>query len=280
MLIHNETLELSGDRDMVIHLQAGMLEGRVADAVTKEPIGLAAVQLFPTEGVEFTVAGSCDESGRFRLPRVPPGRFRLRVSADGYSPGDKIVEIPAGPAGPPVEVALEPAPGLELRVRLASGVVPNHVQLRAETPTGVLAMLEQRRVEKGGVVRISTLAAGTWHLAVGASGSSLARLTATVPGPPVAVILPDAARLHIHVPALAESNLVGTVGLYAPGGAPLEILTLGGQVETRTTVADGRATIAAVPAGTWSVQVETPDGRRWGTVAITDGQRESIVQVE
>jgi hypothetical protein len=279
LLIHNDTLEISGDRDVVIRLRAGALEGQVADAATKKPIGTAAVQLFPTEGPEFTVAGSADKSGRFRLPRVPPGRFRLRVQADGYSPREQTVEVPAGPAGPPVEVSLEPAPGLELRVRLASGGIPSLVDLRVTTLSGS-TQTERRRVDGDGRARFTTLPAGTWQLALGASGGGLVRIMATVPGPPVDVTFPNAAPLHVQVPALAESNLLGEVALYDFAGKPLEVMAMTGQLETREPVIGGLATIPAVPAGTWNVRVDAPDGRQWRAVAITDGRGEAVVQME
>jgi hypothetical protein len=190
------------------------------------------------------------------------------------------VEVTAGPAGPAVEVALERAPGLELRVRLASGAVPAYVTVRAETPAGLPAVAEQRRVDEEGHARLTTLPAGTWQLVLGASHGGVVRLVATVPGPPVDVTFPDAAPLIVDVPAIVESSFIGSVALYDPAGKPLEVLSPSGQIETRGAVVGGRATIASVPAGTWRIQVETPDGRRFSAVATTDGQHQAAVALE
>jgi protocatechuate 3,4-dioxygenase beta subunit len=280
MLTHNDTLDLTGDREIVIRLEAGALDGKVVDAATREPVAAAIVQLHPVAGTDFVVAGGSDESGHFHLPRVPPAEFHLRVTAEGYSAGERTVEVPAGPAGPAVEVALERATGLELRVRLASGAVPAYVTVRAETPAGLPAVAEQRRVDEEGHARLTTLPAGTWQLVLGASHGALVRLVATVPGPPVDVTFPDAAPLIVDVPAIVESSFIGSVALYDPAGKPLEVLSPSGQIETRGAVVGGRATIASVPAGIWRIQVETPDGRRFSAVATTDGQHQAAVALE
>lgn len=280
MLTHNDTLDLTGDREIVIRLEAGALDGKVVDATTREPIEAAIVQLHPVTGTDFVVAGGTDQTGRFHLPRVPPAQFHLRVTADGYAPREQTVEVPAGPAGPEVEVALERAPGLELRVRLASGAKPGLVTVRAETPAGALVVAEQRQADAEGRVRLTTLPTGVWPLVLATSGGGLVRLVATVPGPPVDVTFPGAAPLAVDVPAIAESAFLGSVALYDPAGKPLEVLSPSGQIDTRTTVIGGRATIAAVPAGIWIVQVDTPDGRQWSAVAITDGQRPAAVEIE
>ncbi len=280
MLTHNDTLDLTADREIVIRLEAGALDGRIVDATTREPIETAIVQLHPVAGTDFVVAGGTDESGRFHLPRVPPAQFSLRVTADGYAPREQTVEVPAGPAGPAVEIALERAPGLELRARLASGAKPGLVTVRAETPAGALVVAEQRPADAEGVVHLTTLPAGVWQLVLGTSGGGLVRLVATVPGPPVDVTFPGAAPLVVDVPALAESPLIGSVALYDPAGKPLEVLSPSGQIDLQATVVGGRATMAAVPAGTWRVQVETPDGRQWSAVVTTDGQRPVAVEVE
>lgn len=280
MLVHNETLEILSDRDVTIRLEAGALEGLVVDAATGEPVATAAIQLSPTEGAEFMVAGSTGAEGWFTLPRVPPGRFRLRTVAEGYSPAEQLVEVSAGETPASVEVALEPVPGLELEVRLASGAIPAFVDVRAETPIGVPPVWERRPVGADGRVRVSTLPPGSWHLRLGAAGGGLVEIDVTVPGPPVAVVVPDAAPLHVQVPAIIESSLVGTVVLLDPAGRPLEVFTPSGQIVIASSMIGGQAAIAAVPAGTWNVLIETPDGGRWSTVAVTDGRHETRVRVE
>jgi len=82
---------------------APILEGRVVDAVTLDPLPEAHVVLAEIEG-----AGTItDAEGRFRLPGLPPGSYTLRVSYMGYGPSRRAITIGGEPA-PALEVRLEP----------------------------------------------------------------------------------------------------------------------------------------------------------------------------
>lgn len=275
-LIYNDTLELTADREVVLRLEAGSFRAEVRDAATGKPLATATVQLFPTTGADFVVAGATDAAGHVLLPRVPPGTRRLRVSAEGYKAGEQVVEVAAGPAGETVEVALEPAAGLGLVVHLASGAVPAEVEVRAEGA----GLSERRKVASDGSVRLASLPAGRWTLAVTAPGGSPVRIAATVPGPPVPVTLPDAAPLQVEVPALLESNLIGSLRLVDGAGRALEVVNSSGLLAPQTALVAGRATVPAVPAGAWTLQAETPDGRRWNAAVTTDGRNVQVLRLE
>lgn len=275
-LIYNDTLELAADREVVIRLEAGSFRAEVREAASGKPLAAATVQLFPTAGAEFVVAGATDAAGRVLLPRVPPGTRRLRVSAEGYKAGEQVVEVAAGTSGETVEVALEPAAGLGLVVHLASGAVPPEVEVRAEAA----GLSERRKVASDGRVRLASLPAGRWSLAVTAPGASPVRIAATVPGPPIPVTLPDAAPLQVEVPALLESNLIGSLRLADGAGRMLEAVTAAGQLVSQIPLVAGRATVTAVPAGAWTLQAETPDGRRWNAAVTTDGRNVQVLRLE
>lgn len=278
MLVHNDTLALSGDREITIRLEPGSLAGEVADATTGAPVGGAFVELRPTAGAEFAIAGSSEESGPFLLPRVPPHRYRLTVRADGFTPHQREVEVVAGGGNPPQEVVLEPAPGLEVRVHLATGGVPTFLDLRAESPAGAV-VAERRTVGPDGRVLLASLPTGPWKLTLGAPGAGLVRLAAVVPGDPLEVALPPAAPLVVEVPALAESERIGRVTLTDGQGGTLMVLEAGSVVQAWPFVGN-RATLPAVPAGIWTVRVELPDGRRWQGTTTTDGQTAATVILE
>jgi hypothetical protein len=275
-LTYNDTLELTADREIVLRLENGAFRGQVRDAATGKPLATAYAQLSPTAGAEFLVAGATDAAGQVLLPRVPPGTLRLRVSAEGYKADERTVEVAAGPTGETVEVELEPAAGLDLVVHLASGTVPAEVEVRAEAA----GLAERRKVERDGHVRLPSLPAGTWNLAVTAPGGSPVRVVAQVPGPAVAVILPDAAPLQVEVPALLESDLIGSLRLADAAGRLLEIVSPAGQLGSQTALVAGRALVPAVPAGAWNLQAETPDGRRWSAVVTTDGRSSLVLRLE
>src|SRR2546422_2310923 len=73
----------------------GEIRGHVINAATKAPISTAKV-------AAAAVQTSTDIDGAFRLHGLQPGRFRFRIPALGYGPGELAVEI--GPASPSVDV--------------------------------------------------------------------------------------------------------------------------------------------------------------------------------
>lgn len=83
----------------------GLVTGSVVDATTGAAIFGAQVALESTDRRAVT-----DERGRFTLPAVPPGIWRIQVRAIGYRPAI-IPDIAVGSGKPAtVSVRLEPAP--------------------------------------------------------------------------------------------------------------------------------------------------------------------------
>jgi iron complex outermembrane receptor protein len=82
--------------------ESGVVSGRVVDAATGTPVSTAAVRVVGT--VLLTIA---DDSGRFELRGVPPGRRRLWVERIGYAPRELEISVSAG-ARAELEIALEP----------------------------------------------------------------------------------------------------------------------------------------------------------------------------
>ncbi|MDQ3606639.1 MAG: TonB-dependent receptor, partial [Gemmatimonadota bacterium] len=78
----------------------GVLHGHVREAETGEAIGLAGV-LVDEERRTMT-----ERDGYFRVPALPPGQHRLRVSALGFATLDTVLVLSAAP----VELRLRPAP--------------------------------------------------------------------------------------------------------------------------------------------------------------------------
>ena len=60
------------------------IEGRVTAAATGEPLRRATVILRTTEGRENPYSASTDPSGRYVIPGVEPGRYRLYAQRDGF----------------------------------------------------------------------------------------------------------------------------------------------------------------------------------------------------
>jgi protocatechuate 3,4-dioxygenase beta subunit len=280
LLIHNDTLELTADREIEIRLDAADVAGRIVDERDRSPVAGALVSLRPLEGTEFLIAGDSNAAGEFSLPHVPPGRYRLSAAADGYAPAGRDFEVTAQRDATGLEVPLAPTPGLELRVLLASGRPPEVVDVLAIGPSGAPGIAERRSVEAGGVVRLSTLPPGAWDLLVGAPGAAAVRAAAVVPGEALSLVLPPAARLNVRVTALATSDLRAEVAAVDAAGAPLRALGPGGLLVDRWPLVGGAGSVEGVPAGTWTVRVTTPDGNAWSAVIETTGLRDLDLAID
>src|SRR4051812_38117987 len=61
-----------------------MIEGFVTRLGTSDPIARARVVLSKDGGPPSSITATTDGSGKFTLSNVPPGRYRLFASRDGY----------------------------------------------------------------------------------------------------------------------------------------------------------------------------------------------------
>lgn len=272
MIVHNDQVDLQQDRDLVIRLQGATVGGLVVSAADGEPIQNAMLSLRPVEGPEYLVTAGTKSDGRFVVHRVQPNRYRLQANAAGFLQAEQEIQVAAGQTLDDLEIRLQRAQGARVRVRLASGEIPErvHVQVR-----GTLA---QTLTPREGIVELTTLPQGAWTLLVGADGGAVATASLTVPSEEaVAVTLPPAGRLQVRVPALLASDLIGTVRLLSSDGQPFWTLGPGGNTLQQWPLAGGKAVVEGVPAGSWTVQVETPDGQRWQGVAITAGADASVI---
>ncbi len=281
-LVHNETVEVTGDREIVVTLSAASITGSVADGISGQPVGGAVLELRPVPGsaAEFLMTGASRADGTFRLSRVPAGSYRLLFRAAGYSSSTLDLSINSQEERTGLDVELEPATGLRLVVHLADGRDPPTIHLAALAADGHPGLAETRTREPDGSFLLSSLAAGSWTLLVGADGGALSVINVSVPGEAVAVTLPPAGKLSVSVLGLAATNLLATMRLFDMQGQLLRTLGMGGQVEESWALIGGRGVIANVPAGTWHLLVEAPDGRTWEVAVTHPGIGDLAVVVE
>lgn len=274
-LIHNQILELPTDRHLELALEAGALDGRVSSARDGQPIAGALIvlerRLDGPEVSEFMVTGDTDIDGRFDLPRVPAGAYRLVARHDGHALGEQEVSVADGVRTSGVSLELEPTQGLALEVRLASGAIPQTVHLAVLDPTGHPFLTESRAPDAQGNTHFPTVPAGVWTVEVAAPGAALTELRVSVPGEPVTITLPTAGHLRVRVPALEDSHRTAELTLATADGHPFRVLDLGGRPRERWPVVAGRALVDGLPTGTWILQVSDPDGVIWQTSASTSG---------
>jgi protocatechuate 3,4-dioxygenase beta subunit len=277
MIAHNDTLDLYESREVEIRLEAGTIAGRVEKKGSGEAVPNAILTLRPTQGPEFQIIDSSQPDGSFRILHVPPGTYRLGVVAQGYAPAEREVSVTAGGQAA-ADLALTPASGLDLQVRLASGQTPPMVHVLARNGAGA-TVLAGTYAQKSGTAELSSLPAGTWQLTVSAPGGGVAMATVTAPGEPVALTLPPAGRLHVRVPDLTTENRLATIKLLRQGQEPFWTLGLGGTVTQSWTMQGGDTVVDGVPAGVWSVIAEASDGRVWTGSVVTPGTGEASVSL-
>jgi protocatechuate 3,4-dioxygenase beta subunit len=279
LLVHNENIELSEDREVAIRLRPATVSGVVTDVQSQGPISGALVILRHREGSEFVITDSVREDGTFSIHRVPAGLYVLTVRASGYSPAEQKLDIASGQGVAGLEVGLAPTRGLELTVRLASGHIPEQVHLRIVSLAGAIVLTETRPVDASGKVVLSTVPEGRSTLLLSAPGGAAAAFPVTVPGGPIPVTLLGAGSLQIRVPALAATDLRATAVLSA-AGQPFWTVLPGGGLQSQWQLVGGKASIGGIPAGLWQVRVEAPDGRIWTGQAATPGPGETEITLE
>jgi len=81
-------------RDLELALEPGAtVEGRVVDALTRAPVPGAAAAVLTEGGAPPRPEATSGAAGRFRLSGLPAGVRRLRLTAPGYLPAEREVEL-------------------------------------------------------------------------------------------------------------------------------------------------------------------------------------------
>lgn len=270
---HRESVEISGDREIRVELRTASLTGRVIDAADSSPVSGVRVSLAPLAPEDgqrmFFPEVITDARGTFRLLEVGGGSWKVKASREGYSPGEREVQVD-GPEDQEVEIRLSPTAGLTVEALLSSGQRPDRIQVTVLGEGGRVVSSGSYPLGEEGLARVSNVPPGSWQLLVESDQSATAAAAATVPGPVLRVVLPPAGRVEIRVPELSQSGVTAKATLTGPGG-PLRVMEFG-ILASEWDLYQGRAFLSRVPAGSWQVVVRAPDGRSWtGTATVTPG---------
>jgi len=277
LISHNQTVALDEDRELEIRLRPTTVRGRAIAAATGKPVPGARITLHhlaTPETPEFLVSAAAGQDGRFDLPRVGPGTYRLEATADGYVRLEQPLLIDAEREPPELDVRLEGARGLDIDVRLADGSRPSAVHVLALDAAGRIGAAATLGLNSAGRAKLSTLQDGEWMLFVGADGAAGAAVDARVPGAPVAVVLPPAGRLHVRIASLVESGASATLRLFNAAGQPLWTIGPGGLLLGDWELVGGQATVTGLPEGFCTIDVTASDGHRWSSPAAVVASQE------
>jgi len=291
-LVHNERLDLTGDRDVDVRIWSGRVAGRVTAAGDGGPVADALVTLGQVEGGAGGESGpevsrhtvGTEAEGRFRFLRIAEGRYRVSVVRDGFAPYEGSLVMRAGTDVEGLDLALERSPGLVLVVRDGAGRPVPRVTVSFLDPidgTSVLrvgASGNGAAANTGGVstdagMTISSAPPGEWRLVVEGPDGALAETSARVPGPPLRVALPPVGAVEVRVPALLGRATRASLTLRRVDGLAYRRLDpSSGRVMEGVEVFDGQGAVTGVPPGAWSLRLVSPGGRVFtGTATVTAG---------
>lgn len=271
-LAHSEELDVATSREVVIEVPTATVVGRIVDSASREPLAGVAVELDPegeTRRFSARHADTTDLEGRFRLNHVGDGAWRLTARKPGYAAVGRDVEVRFQRAADRLDLEMEPTDGLELVARLPGGGVPDAVSVAVLDPSGQPIVQGRYPTGENGSVRLTTVPRGRWELVAGASGSATVGLPVEAPSTGVPLTLPPATRLLVRVPELESSAVLARARLVAADGRPARALDWAGNPRSEFTVRGGRLERIDLPPGTWTVTVQTPDGRSWSGEATT-----------
>ncbi|HET9226367.1 MAG TPA: carboxypeptidase-like regulatory domain-containing protein, partial [Thermoanaerobaculia bacterium] len=97
---HIQKIDVSGDRDLIVEIAAGAIEGRL---LTAEGLPVSGAGIFlrsdDPELAPYLVgtAARSDEQGGFEIPRIAAGAYTLLIEAEGYARAEsRVVVTPGG----------------------------------------------------------------------------------------------------------------------------------------------------------------------------------------
>ena len=176
------------------------VEGRVANALTGQPVAEAAVTLYRSVGGDAASEITSDAAGRFMIDGIAPGTYRIAAEGKGYlQPEYSATE------------ALVIAPGqtikdLELKLT-PQGEISGRVLADPDRPLAGVEVVALRSLQAGNTRRMTraaetrTDALGEFHLTDLSPGNYL--LAANRPG---ASALPDSGFIATFYPSAPDAN--------------------------------------------------------------------------
>ncbi len=163
-------LTVPGEQTQDVVLEPGArIEGRVTSASTAAPIAGASVRLADVDSGGTFVAAlpgttTTNADGTFALDHVPTAQAaQLVIFAPSHASAYVDASVRAAAAPPFVEVALDPAAALDVRVRDASGRFVRTFDVTLAETTGAWST---QRVAQGDLLRFDDLRPGSYDLAV------------------------------------------------------------------------------------------------------------------
>src|SRR4030095_1722625 len=153
------TMKLFGIALLLLALQAaaqqpapGMIQGIVVSGETGAPLSKAAIDVLPPQGTTPLYSTRSNLDGRFVIPNIRPGTYRLVAIRPGYVKTEYGQRIPGGPS---LELVVAPGQRIaDIRLSLIlGGVVSGRVTDKGQ-PVGIADVVSMKPVYNDGQTTI------------------------------------------------------------------------------------------------------------------------------
>ena len=276
-------LFLLSQQNPATSLRPAMVQGRVTDSVTAQPLVRATVQLRGVRNNNAVIARDTGADGTFLFPNVPPGEYTIEASATSYIPdmyGDgrdeftpAIHTLTSGQTRSGVEIALKPAAAIYGRI----------IDDRGELVVGATVQARRTRYRQGlreyvvvqsvtsndlGEYRLYKLPPGDYRVSVTARSFTRASIPWYVPGNVASKDRPIDLRVGQTMGGLDISSfptrgyiVSGTVSGLSGSGATVILGSKSGDVQMSKTVAvDTNAfEFKGIPPGAYTLVAKVND---------------------
>lgn len=253
------TLEIAGDREVLLELPAQRVSGRVVDSAG-DPVEQAQVTVEPEAASGSPAAAISGADGRFTVQGLAPGPHRVTAGKDGFASAAARLTVPADDDVEDVELVLAPAALLTLDVVGPTGGIPGRVEAALFSADGRAVSLGIYTQSPGGAFEIRGAAPGTYRL-VASTADGVAVTRVTVPGRH-RVDLALQASLMVRVAALKSLPQGGRAVVLDAEGRPFGSV-IAGHLEPSWQLFFGSTRLWSLPPGSWRLVVTAPEGRRW-----------------
>ncbi len=259
---HSETVSVQGDTELTIEISNVRVSGRVLAKSTGEPVAGAQVWASVENEALAGFGGARTEAtaaGEFEI-FVPAGNsVVLRAKAPDFAEASIELNTGQGGALAGLELLLPPGAGLELNVTLWNGARPELASTALVDANGVQVLADAVMARPAGKFRLASAPPGDWILLLTAEESAVLSVPVTVPGPPVEVVLPQAAKISIEVADRQDGFIATKARLVSPSGQVLRFPIMG-QVFSEWPLFGSGSEIPFVPAGTWTLELIADTG--------------------
>lgn len=141
--------------------QTVTVTGSVTNAITHEPVEGVRVVLFP---ISRSSSAKSDASGRFRIPNVKPGGYRLEPSMQGFDGVAMEIRIEAGVDPRPFDLTMVPWPRLRGTVFDPERRPVARVRVRAISSNSAHGVVHEVTTDATGRFILERLAPGQYHV--------------------------------------------------------------------------------------------------------------------